>query len=146
MTPFHIKPRCTFKILLNIVLLVTISNIFKLEHKMNSICQCCLRPEKNLTLMVGISPTSVFWEVGWKHRIGRKLKTSQSGSSFYDSDQVMEISLASASSFVLRKINNFINSTVFRLRCFSLKCYDVKNKGTSLVSSSYTRPIWEGFL
>ena len=59
MTPFHIKPRCTFKILLNIVLLVTISNIFQLEHKMNPICQCCLRPEKkNLTPMVGISPTS----------------------------------------------------------------------------------------
>ena len=50
MTPFHIKLRCTFKILFNIVLLVTISNIFKLEHKMNPICQCCLRPEKKIQL------------------------------------------------------------------------------------------------
>ena len=59
MTPFPIKPRCSFEILLNIVLLVTISNIFKLEHKMNPICQPCLRPEKNVTLMVGLSPDTL---------------------------------------------------------------------------------------
>lgn len=40
------KPRCAFKILLNTVLLVTASNILELEHKMNPICQSCLRPEK----------------------------------------------------------------------------------------------------
>ena len=42
----HSKPRCIFKILLNTVLLVSISNTAKWEHKMNPICQCCLRPEK----------------------------------------------------------------------------------------------------
>lgn len=40
------KRKCAFEILINTGLLVAISNILELEHKMNPICQSCLRQGK----------------------------------------------------------------------------------------------------
>lgn len=115
------KRKCAFEILINTGLLVAISNILELEHKMNPICQSCLRQgKKNISLTVGISPDS---SERWARSIGQTLNwESGSQESFFSVtlDQVTEMFLALVTSFAKKKKNS---AAAFRLKCFSLKYY-----------------------